>query len=51
MNGIGNRLSAQDEKIARDNAIQNFAKKAEIFGRWPGTHSLGEEFQTKKKEK
>jgi hypothetical protein len=49
MNGIGNKLSAQAEKSQRDAAIENFAQRAEKLGKWPGTHTLGKEFETPKK--
>lgn len=43
--GIG-RNSATAERDERAQIFENYAKKAETFGRFPGTHTLGGEFKS-----
>jgi hypothetical protein len=37
--------------IERAAIFENFEERAKVLGRYPGTHSLGKEFETPKKEK
>ena len=46
MSGISNRLSAEDERIQRKNALDDFQKRTMAAGSFPGTHTLGVEFRT-----
>jgi hypothetical protein len=46
--GIG-RLSGAAERSLRRSTQENFAKRAEKLGKFPGTHTLGKEFETVEK--
>jgi hypothetical protein len=48
--GIG-RFTASTERVEREMIFDNYAERAKALGRFPGTHSLGKEFETPKKEK
>jgi hypothetical protein len=43
--GIG-KTTARIERHAREATFTNFADRAEKLGKFPGTHTLGKEFQT-----
>jgi len=46
--GIGNRHSALVERNVNKAVLENYAQRAVVLGKFPGTHSLGKEFETPK---
>jgi hypothetical protein len=50
MNGISNRLSRDEEAQINAEARENWDKRIKATGIFPGTHSLGKEFETAKKK-
>lgn len=45
--GIG-RFTATTERLEREEIIKNYVKRVEKLGKFPGTHTLGAEFRSKK---